>query len=327
MKIIAVEEHFVTREVRDAWSRLDLSDRDDSLTLFSSGDVENRLEDLSAARLRHMDESGVDVQVISLTTPGVQNLDAANAVSIAQQANDLIAQTVRSHPDRFEGFATLPTSSPTLAARELDRAVCQLEMKGAMLFGRTRSRNLDHPDFTVIYETAAALRVPLYIHPQIPVQAVRDAYYSGFNPDLDLYLATGGLGWHFETGIQVLRLILTGVFDRLPNLQIILGHWGEVVLFYLERIDLLSKAAQHLERPLTDYFRQNVYVSPSGIFSHRYLSWAIDVLGIDRILFSTDYPYQVVPEGGARRFLEAAGLSQADKEKIAHRNWERLVAR
>lgn len=327
MKIVAVEEHFVTREVRDAWSQLDLIDQDDSLTMFSSGEVETRLEDLSAARLLHMDESGVDVQVISLTTPGVQNLDSGNAVSIAQQANNLIAQTVRSHPDRFQGFATLPTSSPIQAAHELERVVCQLELKGAMLCGRTRERNLNHPDFAPIYETAAALRVPLYIHPQIPVKAVRDAYYSGFNPELNLHLATGGLGWHIETGIQALRLILTGVFDRLPNLQIILGHWGEVILFYLERIDVLSKAAQHLERPIIDYFRQNVYVSPSGVFSQRYLSWAIDVLGIDRILFSTDYPYQFVPEGGARRFLEAAAISQADKEKIAYRNWEQLVAR
>lgn len=327
MKIVAIEEHFGTAEIRDAWSRLGSPDRDDSQALFAGGDVEARLEDLSDARIRHMDECGVDVQVLSLTTPGVQNLDPADAVSLARRANDLVAATVHRRPDRFGGFATLPTPSPAEAARELERAVSQLGLAGAMLCGRTRERGADHPDFLPIYEAAAALRVPLYMHPQIPQQAVRTVYYSGLGEELDLHFATGGLGWHFEAGIQVLRLILSGVFDRFPDLQIISGHWGEVVLFYLERIDLLSKAASHLDLPVAEYFRRNVHVTPSGIFSHRYLSWAVDVLGADRVLFSTDYPYQFAGNRGARRFLDEAPLSEADKVKIAYGNWERLCAR
>ena len=327
MKIVAIEEHLVTRELRDAWSRLDPTHQDASLTLFSDGEIEKRLTDLSDARIRHMDECGVDVQVLSLTTPAVQNLGGADAVPLARRTNDLIAEAVRRRPDRFQGFATLPTPAPEEAARELDRAVTVLGLKGAMLCGRTRERNLDHPGFLPIFETAAGLRVPLYIHPQIPQRVVREALYSGFGNELDLHFATGGLGWHVETGIQLMRIILAGVFDRFPNLQVILGHWGEVVPFYLERIDLLSKAACRLQRPVADYVRTNVHVTPSGMLSQRYLSWALDVMGADRILFSTDYPYVPIHDGGARRFLEEASLSQEDREGIAHGNWDRLCAR
>lgn len=328
MKIVAVEEHFVNDDMIRRWSGLDPRHQDDSLTMFPfDGEVGARLQDLSDERVRLMDESGVDVQVLSLTTPGTQNLEADDAYDAARRANDRVAETVRARPDRFEGFATLPTPVPMAAARELERAVTQLGLRGAMMFGRTRDRNADADDFLPIYEAAAALRVPIYLHPQTPPRAVRDAYYSGLGDPLDLQLATGGIGWHYETGVQLLRMILSGVFDRFPDLQVILGHWGEVVLFYLERIDLLSKGAKGLKRPVAEYFRQNVYVSPSGIFSARYLRWAIEVLGADRILFSTDYPYQFAPDGGARAFLRDAGLSAEDTAKIAHGNWEQLIGR
>ena len=304
---------------------MDPAYHDDTLKLYVGSEIDARLDDLAEARLQHMDESGVDVQVLSLTTPGVQNLEPAEAVALAEHANDLVARTVRARPDRFEGFATLPTPEPPAAARELERAVSDLGLKGAMICGRTRERNLDHPDFRPIYEAAARLRVPLYIHPQLPQPTVREAYYSGFDEQLDLTFALGGVGWHLETGIQLLRLILSGTFDRLPELQVIVGHWGEAVLFYLERIDTLSKPA-HLQCSVLDCFRRNVSVTPSGIFSPRYLSWAMEVLGVERILFSTDYPFQFAPGGGARRFLEDAALSQADRKQIAHGNWERLCA-
>lgn len=327
MRIIGLEEHYATDAVREAWAWLPPHDRDDSVDLFRGSDVDWKLGDLSDDRIRQMDECGLDVQVLSLTTPGVQNLDAVAAIPLARQANDLVAEAVRTHPDRFQAFATLPTSAPQEAARELRRAVSELGLRGALVHGRTRDRNMDHPDLFPIYEAAASLRVPLYIHPQIPSRAVRESYYSGFGERLDLHLATGGLGWHLETGIQFVRLILAGVFDRWPDLQIIVGHWGEAVLFYLERVDLLSKAARHLNRPVTDYFLRHISVTPSGMLSQRYLSWAIALLGVDRILFSTDYPYQFAPAAGARRFLEESALSQDDKEKIASANWERLCQR
>lgn len=326
MRVVALEEHFLTLDVRNAWGALAPAERDGSLTLFSDGEIGARLDDLSAARIARMDSAGVDVAVLSLTTPGVQNLGASEAVPLARRTNDLLAEAVRRHPDRFEGFATLPTPDPKAAARELERAVTALGFRGAMLHGRTRDRNLDHPDFLPVLEASAALRVPLYIHPQIPQPMVREALYAGLGDELDLHLATGGLGWHVETGIQALRLILAGTFDRFPELQVILGHWGEVVLFYLERVNVLSQAARHLRRPVADYVRSNLHVTPGGIFSPRYLSWALDIIGAERILFATDDPYVPMSKGGARRFLEEAVLSGADRARIAHGNWDRLRA-
>ena len=322
MKIIGIEEHFLSQPVRDAWAA---SESDGSLDLHL-GDIEDRLDDLSDARIRLMENSGVDMQVLSLTTPALHNLAPVQSVELAIQTNNLIAATVARRPDRFDGFATLPTPSPKEAARELGRAVLDLGLKGAMLCGRTRDKNLDHPDFVPIFEAAASLRVPLFIHPQIPQQAVRDVYYSGFEPQVDMAFATFGLGWHYECGIQFLRLALAGVFDRFPDLQIILGHWGEVVLFYTERLAALQRVTQ-LKRSVVDCMKENLYVTPSGMFSQPYLQRSIEIVGIDRILFSTDYPYQYRTDGGARKFLEAAALPDESKHKIGHLNWERLSAR
>lgn len=325
MKTVGLEEHFVTPDVMAAWQKLDPQWQDVALKHSDRGEVGIRLPDLSSQRLAAMDETGLDVQVLSLTAPGVQSLDPAEATALQVASNDLLADTVRANPDRFQGFATLATPAPAAAARELDRAVTRLGMNGAMLFGRTRDRNLDHPDNWPIFEAASALRAPLYLHPQSPLPAVREAIYGGLGDPVDAAFATFGLGGHYETGVQILRLVLAGVFDRFPDLQVITGHWGEVVLFYLDRIDNLAGPAK-LKRPVSDYFRTNVSITPSGIWSHRYLRWAIEVLGVERIMFSTDYPYRFTPDGGARRFLEEADLPDADKAAIAHGNWDRLVA-
>jgi predicted TIM-barrel fold metal-dependent hydrolase len=240
-------------------------------------------------------------------------------------SNDRLAAAIREQPDRFQGFATLPTPAPKAAARELERAVSELGLQGAMVFGRTRSRNFDHPEYWPIFEAAAALGAPLYIHPQSPQAEVIAAYYSGLGEQVDPIFARPAIGWHYEAGMQILRMILAGVFDRFPGLQIVTGHWGEVILFYLERIDLVARVAK-LPRKVSEYVREHVYVTPSGIFSQRYLRWAIEVIGVEHILFSTDYPYAPVPQGGAHRFLEQAELSDEDKVKIASGNWERLCA-
>ncbi len=327
MKLIGLEEHVVTDAVMAAWARLDPAHRDDMAARVGHGPFKDRLLDTGDARLAAMDATGLDVQVLSLMPPGVQGLDPHEAVALARSANDAVAAVVKARPERYQAFATLPTPAPDEAARELRRCVTELGFTGAMLNGRTRERNLDHPDLRPIFAEAAALRVPLYIHPQIPQRAVREAYYDGFGDEVDILFATAGIGWHYETGIQLLRLILAGTFDRHPDLQIILGHWGEVVLFYLERIENLSRVAKGLERPIGEYVRRNLNVTPSGMFSQTYLQRSIEILGIDRILFSTDYPFRTAPDGGARAFLEAAALSEGDKAKIAHGNWERLTSR
>ena len=326
MKVIALEEHYCPAEVLQAWSELPADLQDPGMSLFQGGETEQLLQDMDQLRLKRMDAMGVDVQVLSLTTPATQILDASQAVQLARSSNDLAAQAVARHPDRFQAFATLPTPDPETAADELDRCITKLGMKGAMLTGRTRDIPLDAPQYNPIFETAARLKVPLYLHPQIPVKAVRDIYYTGFGDKLDTIFAAGGWGWHADAGIQALRLILSGVFDRLPDLQVVLGHWGEVILFYLDRIGpAFARGTQgKLARSIPEYVKNNFYVTPSGILSQSYLRNAIEVMGVDRIMFSVDYPYVIVPD--AREFLADSGLTPAEQEAVAHGNWERLTA-
>lgn len=323
MRLIAVEEHFLTRAVREAWVG---AAADDPTAAFDRGEIGTRLEDLGEGRIARMDEAGIDLQVLSLTTPGLHNLAAADSIALARRTNDLIAETVARRPDRFQGFATLPMPAPDAAPRELEWAIRDLGLKGAMVSGRTGDKHLDHPDFQPLLACAAALGVPIFIHPQIPLRAVREANYSGFGPETDLALAAYGLGWHYEAGLQFVRLMVSGTFDRHPGLQIILGHWGEMILFYLERLAALQRAAK-LDRPIAEYARTNLYVTGSGMFSMEYLRRCIEIVGADRILFSTDYPYQYRPGGEARRYLDQIPLDDDHKAKLAHGNWERLTGR
>jgi predicted TIM-barrel fold metal-dependent hydrolase len=323
MKIIGIEEHFLSPDVRASWAAAASAGQDASESLHL-GDIQDRLEELSDERLARMDESGIDVQVLSLTSPGLHNLEPAEGISLARRTNDLIAATIARHPDRFDGFATIPTTAPSEALRELERSVRDLGLKGGMLFGRTMEKNLDHLDFWPIFEIAAHLHIPLFIHPQTPPRAVREAYYSGFDSQVNLAFATFGLGWHYDCGIQFLRLALAGVFDRFPDLQIILGHWGEVVLFYSERLKAFSRVTK-LQRSVVDTMHENLYVTSSGMFSQSNFQHALEVVSIDRVLFSTDYPYQYRPGEGPRHFLEQLPVSHDDKVKIAHANWEHLT--
>jgi uncharacterized protein len=321
-KLIAIEEHFLTAEIRAAWASSPIGQ--EGTAGFDRGEIEQRLEDLGEGRIGLMDESGVDVQVLSVTTPALHNLEPKESLMLARHTNDLVAAIIAKYPARFQGFATLPTAAPTEAAFELERSVKQLGLKGTMLCGRTRDKNLDHPDFRVMLKTAATLNVPVFVHPQIPQRAVREVYYSGFGEPIDTAFATFALGWHYEAGIQFLRMMLGGVFDELPDLQIILGHWGEVVLFYTERLTSLARFAK-LQRPVADYIRQNLYVTASGMWNQAYLHRTLEIVGPDRILFSTDFPYQYRPGREGHSFLHKASLSQDEKELFAHGNWERLT--
>jgi uncharacterized protein len=325
MKTIGTEEHFVTDEVVTAWSRLDSPARDDSRASIAPGEVEERLHEVGARRIAAMDEAGLDVQVISLAPPGLYNLPPDEAIRLQVETNDRIAELVNLHPDRFQGFATLASPAPAAAAEELERAVTKLGLNGALLFGRTGERNLDHVDNWPIFEAAASLHAPLYIHPQVPQARVRDALYAGFDDAIDIAFASYGIGWHYESGVQFLRLALAGVFDRFPDLQVILGHWGEVVLFYLDRADGLAIQAK-LPQRFSEYMQRNAYITAGGVYSQRYLRWAVEVVGVERIMFATDYPYRPGPDGGVEHFLQSAGLGRADQERIAAGNWDALVA-
>lgn len=334
MKIIGLEEHIVVPPLLDAWKKIPEVPQIPELG-YGDEPLAKRLRDDGNRRIEDMDDIGVDVQVLGLSTPGVQNLEAADATTVAREANDALAEIVSGNPQRFQAFAAVPTPSPDDAAAELERAVSHLGFRGAMLYGRTGDAHADAPQFDEIYAAAERLRVPLYLHPQTPVRPVIDAYYKGFDEKVDFMFATFGVGWYYDNGVQLMRMIFSGVFDRHPDLQVIIGHWGELVLFYLDHIATMQAMGLKLDRPLKDYFRQNIWITGSGLLSERYLRWTADVVGVERIMYSTDYPFTYdtgyplldTSGGKGRKFLEQADLSEDEKAAIGFGNWERLMGR
>jgi uncharacterized protein len=320
LRIIAVEEHYRTASITKATA----SDPYVKALDGRGGDHLARLDDLGPMRLSDMDSAGIDVQVLSHTLPATERLDAATAIPLAREANDILADAVARHPKRLVGFATLPLTAVEAAADELERAVGKLGLRGALINGLPGGRFMDDRSFWPIFERAERLGVPLYLHPAVPPPSVLEAYYSGFSPPVNFWLATAAWGWHMEVGLHALRLILAGVFDRFPRLQIILGHMGEGLPSMIWRSNCkLTQKSSKLEKPLQDYFLEHFYVTTSGFFSVTALLNLQLVLGTDRILFAVDYPYNSNKDG--RAFLEAAPISRADKEKIAHGNAERLL--
>ena len=322
MRIVALEEHFQIASIKKAVTKFFPDQNAFSVIGYDPPDAQ--LEDLGADRLHHMDAMGVDVQVLSYTSAGLPAIPVTEAVPLAREINDQLAAAIQAHPDRLAGFATLPTPDPEAAAIELERAVSRLDLKGAMISGRTNGLFLDDPMFRPILEAAAALDVPIYLHPSFPPKAVQDAYYAGLEPAVSTSFATVGWGWHLETGTHALHMILAGVFDRYPGLQLILGHWGEMIPFYLARFDeALTPTATHLQRPVADYFLQQMYTTPSGMFTLPPFLLTLQIMGADRIMYSVDYPY--IAGDQARAFLENTPISPADREKIAHGNAEKVL--
>jgi len=325
MKLYGLEEHMATADVVGAWKRQDPQLAEPMMRWAVASDVTQALLDIDDGRIVAMDDAGIDTAVLSLTTPGLQNLGAAEATALQAPVNDRIAAAVRRHPGRLQGFATLATPAPAAAAAELRRAVAELGLNGALINARSGDRGVDALEFWDIYEAAAHLRAPVYLHPRAPLPVVSQAYYRGFGEPVDSMLATGAIGWHYDAGLTVLRMIASGLFDRFPDLQVILGHWGEVVLFYLDRIAVLDRLT-HLQRPVAEYFRSNIFITPGGISSHKYLRWSLETVGVERIMYASDYPFNRERAGSARHFLDTAPISDTDRECIAFGNWEKLVA-
>jgi predicted TIM-barrel fold metal-dependent hydrolase len=270
-----------------------------------------------------MDAAGIDVQVLSLNSPGIEQAEAAEQIAIARESNDFLAEAVKKHPKRFAGFASLPVAAPDQAAEELERRVRQQGFKGTLINGHTRGRYLDDKFFWPILERAEALNVPIYLHPTIPPKAVVDASFGGFSPPVTAVFASSGWGWHIETAVHLLRMILGGVFDRYPKLQIAIGHLGEGIPFMLPRLNKnFPIELTKLQRPVGAYLRENVHYTFGGFnFPATFLDLLLEV-GASRIMFSVDYPYGSMAE--ARAFLEQLPVSGADKERIAHSNAEQL---
>jgi predicted TIM-barrel fold metal-dependent hydrolase len=321
MRTITLEEHFAFPRFFDGPGQ-DLKARAQQYGDRAAKLLE-QLCDLGEKRIAEMDAAGIDVQVLSLTSPGTEQLEAADAMSLASEANKLLAEAVKKNPTRLAGFATLPTALPDKAAEELDRMVREHDFKGAVINGHHRGRYLDDKFFWPFLECAASLNVPIYLHPTRPPKPVIEAAYSGFSPMVNEMLASAGWGWHIETGVHVIRIILGGVFDQYPNLQIVIGHLGEGLPFMLQRLDVMPMALTKLKRPISAYLRENVHYTFSGFnFTAPFLNLLLEV-GVDRIMFSADYPYASMSQ--ARAFLDQLPVSASDKEKIAYRNAERLL--
>jgi uncharacterized protein len=321
MRTITLEEHYASPAFLDGPGR-ELREHGRSFGGRLTGVLEH-LCDIGDKRIAEMDAAGIDMQVLSLTSPGTEQLEASEAIVLAREANDVLAEAVRSHPGRFAGFAALPTAAPDTAADMLERAVRAYGFKGAVINGHIRGRYLDDKFFWPILERAETLDVPIYLHPTRPPQAVIDASYSGFAPIVSYMLAGAGWGWHIETAIHIIRLILGGAFDRYPRLQVVIGHMGETLPFMLHRLDVMPAAMTKLDRPISAYLGENLHYTFSGF---NYIPTFLDLLlevGPEQIMFSADYPFGSMAQ--ARAFLDQLPVSAADKERIAHGNAERLL--
>jgi predicted TIM-barrel fold metal-dependent hydrolase len=323
MRVVAIEEHWTTTKIDHALRAQPAGARDESVALNDRGDISARLLDIGQQRVEAMDAAGVDVQILSIAPPGTHGLPAHEAVALSRDANDRASEATDRYPTRLRAMTTLPMSDPDAAVAELLRTADAPGHVGIMSYGRSGERPLDAPVYDELLATAAGVGRPVFLHPQIPPNAVREASYRGFDPAIDLALATFGWGWHIEAGLAALRLIVRGTFDRHPDLQIVLGHWGEMLLFALDRIDSLSNIATHLERRVAEYFATNIHVATSGMLTPRLLRHALDYTSVDRILLSGDYPFHRLDAATITDFLQTLP-DRDDQRKIAHANAESL---
>lgn len=288
------------------------------------------LADLGGRRIADMDAGRLDVQILSAHTPSVQNVPGQQGVDLAYRLNrQLVEGPMASYPGRFQAFATLPLQSPEAAADELERSVREDGFLGALTNGHITKKYLDHPDFEPVLARAEALDVPIYLHPGYPADDVFKIYYSTtrseYTQEFQDYIFSGsGYGWHQEVLTQCIRMIAYGVFDRFPRLKIIIGHMGEGLPFYYERIanDMGEPTENSLEKPFEQYFQDNFWFTTSAFFQDDLLHLLLKYISVDRVMFATDYPFASIKEG--TDWFRAVDLPRADKEKIAFRNAETL---
>jgi uncharacterized protein len=323
MKTITLEEHFVTESFLKATGAYGHG------AAPALAELQPKLLDMgngpNSERLTAMDEAGIDFQVLSLAALGLDKLDAQEATPVIADVNDELAKTIRANPKRLGGFAALSLKNPEAAAKEFERCVTKLGFLGALVDGTVDGSFLDDARFTPVWETAVRLKVPVYVHPAPPPSVVQKAYFSGLPGEMGMLLSIAGWGWHAETGLHTLRLIVSGLFDRLPELQVIIGHMGEGLPYAMARSSGILSRPAHLKQTVADYFKTNLHVTTSGYFSQPPLKCAVDVLGIDRLLYSVDYPFS--PNERGKRFLGDAAewLGRAEMDQLRGVNAERVL--
>jgi 5-carboxyvanillate decarboxylase len=330
LKRIAVEEAFVTAEIASEWKKVlagpdvepGFAKMGESILAETPGNalLRSRLLDIGRGRIAHMDEIGLDRQVVSLTSPGVQVFAADLATRLAADANDALAGAVRAAPARLAGLGAIAPQNPVAAAREIER-IKSLGLCGLIVNSHTFGEYLDAPHYAPVFEAMQATGLPMYLHPREPAPSL-------VTPFLDYGLYFAGWGFAVETGLHAMRLIMSGTFARYPKLKIILGHMGEGIPFWLQRIDnryLLQVkigAVTKLPRLPSEYFLDNFVITTAGVTSMPALRLSIDVLGAERILFAADFPYE--DDAEAVRFLDGAALTEHERDLISHANAERL---
>lgn len=315
---VAVEEHFVCPEHEEYVSKVWMSPETHRAMI-------GRLSDIGGRRLEEMDANGIDIAVLSLVTEGVQaEPDAARAILKASRANDVLATIIEQYPERFAGLATVALQDPDEAIKELERSVKELGLKGVCVNGFTTTGDAgeyyDHPKFLPFWQCLEELNVPLYLHPRYPLPSQRGIYEG--RPEL--LGSTWGFG--VETATHALRLITSGLFDRVPKAQVILGHLGETLPFTLHRMQGRMKALRgtELEKPVTQYLQENFYIATSGNFHTPTLLGALMEIGADRVMFAVDYPFEEM--GDAAGWFDGVPIAPHDREKIGRENACRLLS-
>ena len=332
---IATEEAFIPPELHKMYRDLIASGGVDdpgfnSLVGYYLGstserarNVSERLQDLGERRLADMDATGIDLQIVSLTSPGVQVLKTDAAIAMARLANDQLAAAIRRHPTRFAGLTAIAPQDPAEAAKEIERGA-KLGLRGVIINSHTQGEYLDDAKFWPIFEAAEALGTPVYLHPNTPPPAM-------IAPFLESGLDGAMYGFAVETGLHALRIITKGVFDRFPKLDLILGHLGEALPFWMFRLDYMHRGTvtskrydfmKPLQRRISDYLRENIYYTTSGMAWEPAISFTQSVVGMDRVMYAMDYPYQYVAD--EVRTQDALAISDGDKKKFYQTIAERV---
>ncbi|MFD1393796.1 amidohydrolase family protein [Lacticaseibacillus jixianensis] len=314
MKLITVEEHYDTDQNIEAFNQ--------HSAVANNNPFQDQLRPALvdfATKVTYMDQHGIDMQVISDAGNSPQVLPDQYAASGAHAQNETLAENISHYPDRFAGLATLPANTPERAAEELTYAVTKLGMKGGIISGSVNGQFLDDPRFEPIFAAADQLKTTLYLHPGVITDEQKAVLYdSKAYSQMGATMMAGAMwGWHMEQGIQIMRLITAGILEKYPHVKIASGHWGEFVPMFLERIDGFSRLVSTLPLKFSDYYKRQVYISPSGMFTAPQMQLALTEMGADHIMWSEDYPY-VQAKDQVRQFLAQADLTAAQREAIAH---------
>lgn len=326
MRVVALEEHFTIPSAASKISDEAKTKRGFVARVTGSTGYNPLalLPDLGEKRLKSMDDNGIDVQVLSVSGPGAELMEGQTGIDIAKGVNDGLKEAMARHPTRYQGFAHMPLRSPDASAKELERCIKQLGFCGAIVNGTIDGKFLDDAQFQPILAAAEQLDVPVYIHPHMPPRSVYEAYYSGLPGSAGIAVSTAGWGWHSEVAIHVFRMVLAGTFDKHRKLKVIIGHMGEGLPLMLARMDDVATIhAGHLSRKISETILDHVWLTTSGMFTTPPLLACLQTFGLDRLMFSVDYPYAHNEQGA--EFLKKLDFSPADMAKFCHGTADKLL--